>query len=373
MKHNVMSDINRIQEQYFQLIQPFVDNFVSRSPNRNEFLYFIEKIRLFWKKNITELDKLIEIVTDESNCFLLSGAIYVGCINDEQYHFKALGQHQFYYDPFIKLEVFYRSGIEFLGTQSIQSYTNKVFRDMQLIMNEYRTDFFVVPVDMIAWNSEESKIEMIHDIHEKLLANLVNKPGLSYDEFIQTFKSYEEIESLIDDEALKCLIFSSFEDAKLSIRERVEGYLKTKCAGLLEMKKLSESEKFGMATLNMLGQISDIILTCTQLRMTPFVRYDITFNYLMLMMSLFNDDLLIKTMIKKSIVAFIFYKTISCDTLTKIDFTTYKEIFDRIDIVSEVMTSKFNDDGEDLKFEKVKDEIYKVISGVIPNNINQAD
>lgn len=42
-------------------------------------------------------------------------------------------------------------------------------------------------------------------------------------------------------------------------------------------------------------------------------------------------------------------------------------------IAKKMMVSNFNDDGEDLKFEKVKAEISKSISNVIPNSSNQVD
>jgi len=78
-------------------------------------------------------------------------------------------------------------------------------------------------------------------------------------------------------------------------------------------------------TYSHVSQALDIIMTAISMNMYPYVRADVPFRYLSLIISSFLDDTELKSMLEKTVIFYILYKTVEHNSFQKIDFTEYCE------------------------------------------------
>lgn len=69
-----------------------------------------------------------------------------------------------------------------------------------------------------------------------------------------------------------------------------------------------EAKVFLVVLYSHLAQILDILLVCLMLRLYPYIRYEVAFSYLVLIMYTFIEDEKLRDMIEKTIVFYIFRK-----------------------------------------------------------------
>ena len=88
----------------------------------------------------------------------------------------------------------------------------------------------------------------------------------------------------------------------------------------------SEPARFLFTMYGLIGQVFNILFTCTYYNLTPFIRYNITFHYFKLFMHNFLSDKMLKKKIEDAIITYIFYHRIDKERISKIPFDDYFEI-----------------------------------------------
>jgi hypothetical protein len=69
-----------------------------------------------------------------------------------------------------------------------------------------------------------------------------------------------------------------------------------------------EAKVFLVTLYSYVAQILDILLICSMLRLYPYIRYEVTFSYLVPIMYTFIEDKKLRDTIEKTIVFYIFRK-----------------------------------------------------------------
>jgi hypothetical protein len=121
----------------------------------------------------------------------------------------------------------------------------------------------------------------------------------------------------------KHLMFSEQHRPNLTLREKINLYIdsQTDIVKLIEDK--SEAEIFLIAVYSWFSQIADILSVSTRLYLNPFIRFNITFHYLTLIMNIFLEDDKLRQIILNTIVFYIFYKSIDRNKFKNITFSDY--------------------------------------------------
>jgi hypothetical protein len=119
------------------------------------------------------------------------------------------------------------------------------------------------------------------------------------------------------------LVFESLDDRKLPLRGRMERYISSHLNMLPMVKKKSEVQIFMIAIYSYISQVIDIILICSILRINPYIRNEITFNYFLLIRHSFTEDKNLKRMIERTLLFYIFYRTIKHEQFADISFPEY--------------------------------------------------
>lgn len=358
-------ELENIQEDYTKLIESYSDTFKTGEFNYSIVSSFIEEVEVFWLERLDSARLLLDMLTSCNECYLLSGAMYLNSKNNEHFLLKALGDYQIMCDPFIKMEPFIRNNVAQIGRQKTNDFFMKVYRDTYNVLTDHKNDFIILPVAHLAWNLEKDKhMEILREIHLEFISGILGKEIKSVKDFYESYKNYSQIVKDLDEFYLDNLIFNGIEDIEMELDERINKYIETNVQG---MSDNSEAEKFMLSTFTMIAQITDILLIALNLRLIPFIRYDVTFRYFLIMNKLFREDKETSSMLNKTILAYLFYEKYPNTFFFDFNYNEYVSKLKDYNLIDDV-SRKLNLKSNELEDYGVR-EIIEIISGEFENKI----
>jgi hypothetical protein len=308
MAHINLQHIQNSQSQYRQLIEEFTQRYDIDELTWNQIASFLDEVEYFWRRRLDIIDVELEALTESNICFLLSGAIYLNVSDNEHYYFKSLGDFHILPDPFLKIEHFFRVSKTSFDSGEIFSYFRRVLNDTLEILEKFRDAFFILPIRLLATEDTESHHELLDKFFLNFLSSVFDKEYEHQDEFCDDYESFEQIESKLEPYIRERLIFNDPTEGKLPLRRKIEIYHESQISFTKLLAGQSEARVFLVTLYSYLSQISDILLVCTMQRLNPYIRFEITFHYLLLVMYTFLDDENLRNMIEKTIIFYIFRK-----------------------------------------------------------------
>lgn len=324
---NKADNITRFQNEYLDLILRYSSHF-KENIDTNLVTYFFDEIKLFWYNKLEIIEFELEEITETCDCFLLCGAVYLDVSETEPLYFKSFGDVHILFDPFLKVEPFFRVGDPTkISPDSVELF-KKVLKDTIEILTTYSGDFLILPINELTRRCHPDHGELLSKAFLGFVSSAFNSKFNNWEQFCDTYETYEDIEENIDPTLLEKLIFNDPNDYNLTLREQISLYRET----MFNMKVLTENKSepfiFLMILTSVISQVLDIILTCQILRLNPYIRFYNTFHYLTLIMYSFIEDENIKKMISNTILFYIFRKTIDIETIDK-SFRDYCEICEK--------------------------------------------
>lgn len=202
-------------------------------------------------------------------------------------------------------------------------YLKKTYLDAIEVLTKYKNHFFILPIREIAIKNDSKHREILDTFLLRFISHSLNKDFSNKEEFLNNYESYEGIERDMDERIRDHFIFDELSDAGLSLRKKIEHYSQAQMNFSVLIKNKSEPEIFLILSYSWVSQIIDILLICTSLQVSPYIRFDTTFHYLTLVMYTFIEDRNLKEMIEKTIVFYIVHKTIEKDRFKNIEFNEF--------------------------------------------------
>jgi hypothetical protein len=301
--------IKQSQFQYSQLIIDFANSFDVDKSTWTQIALFLDEIKYFWLARLEILEFELEALTERTTCVLLSGAIYLNVQDNEHFYFSSLGDIHILSDPFLKLEHFARMPEETFDSQEMMTYFQRVLCDTLEILKNFKNHFLILPVSLLAVEDPVRHRKLLDQFFLSFLSSIFDKKYEDQKMFCADYRSYEEIEGKLAPYVQERLVFTTAVTEKLSLRDKIEGYIHSQSSYVKLFAGLPEAEVFFAALYSYISQVLDIFLICSMLRLNPYIRYEITFHYLALVMHAFIDDKALRSMIENAIVFYVFRKT----------------------------------------------------------------
>lgn len=318
----ILTNIQKSQREYLVKILSY-DNILNENHIRsNAIAFMLDDIKLFWLERLKIIEFELEELSKKHCCFLLSGAIYLDVSGYNHYYFKSLGDYHLLYDPLLKMDHLFRLPKEKIDVHEIHSYFSDVYNDTIRILANYNSQFYILPIRQIAVESEEDQVEFLNKSFLNFLSSAFDEKFTDQDEFVKKYNTYEEIEKDLVTFIREHLVLSEH-DIDLPLREKVNSYIASQMGIKKLMRDKSEAQIFLLSIFSWFSQIVDVLSVCTRLRVTPFIRFNITFHYLALIMDIFADDAMLKSMIERTIIFYIFRTTIDKEHFENISFSDY--------------------------------------------------
>ncbi len=350
-------DLKEIQQQYSKLIR---SSNVSYDPGNFYFdaISLVEKCEAFWLSKNQQLSLILDDLTKENKCFFLSGAIYLNVAENEHYTFAALGDIHILNDPFVRMHGFFANGLDGINIHTI-SYFRDVYADTQNILDNYYDQFIFLSVDIMFDSVEKDKLKVISKGYWNVISSLLDTDINSVKEMKQQYSSIDDIEKHLSVKALNSLIFNDTDDAKLSLKARINKYFNDSQLPM-NIKIDDDFQRFHFATFAQISQAMEIILKCLQFNIIPYVRFDVTFRYLLLIGGAFNSDAKLKYILDYTIIGYLLSENINSHEIAKMGFESFYGKCNKNHYI-DIVYSKLNENGNDMHFLHVEDVINEII------------
>jgi hypothetical protein len=296
----------------------------------------IDEVHKFWLKKIPLIEKEMDLITGNGDSMLLSGAIYLDYKDNDHYIYKSLGTNHFLYDSIIKLEDMIRMPEKTINHNELSKLFKKAYDDVILILKNTRSHFYYVPLTIMIHKTLNNEYELMNNAFWGVISSLFDKQFVSKADFTCAFSTYEEIEKSLSPSHLKHIITLSENDRKIPLRKRMENYYNAQPFGQEFVKQNTDSSIFIMTMFGLISQVLSILLTSTIYNLIPFIRYNITFHYLSLLMGNFFSDTTMKNKIEKSIITYLFYHRVDKKFFKNINFDNYCHIATNFDLFSKI-------------------------------------
>lgn len=323
MTSPTLVNIKKAQKEYLAILSQYKDLFGQEDVPPKQIAPILDEINCFWRERLESIDFELRELTETNSCFLLSGAIYLNVPDNEHYYFKSLGDYHLLPDPFLKMGALFRVPDNIVVSRETVDYLKKVFKDTLLILEKHGNHFFILPTRELAVKDNAEHQKILDTFFARFVSEIVKRPISSVKEFCETHKSFEEIENAMDGYVRDQLKYSDSDETGMSLREKINHYCDTQMSFKDLAKNKPESEVFWVVTYSWVAQVIDILLICLRLNVCPYIRFEVTFHYLALLMDTFMEDKDLKKVIETSIVFYILRKTIDEDKFECIEFDEF--------------------------------------------------
>lgn len=363
---NKKNELNKIQFEYYQLLskklpEMYKGNF--ENLKKATLLQLIDEIKIFWRKKISLVEFELENSINSTENLLLSGSVYLDVKSNEHYHFSLFADYNIVDDPLLKLESLIRySDQEIIDSQMIAIF-KKAYNDALEISEKYSDVIYILPIREIISKDFDKNQELINSFYWKFISYILNVQLKDEIDFFDKFKKIEDLETEMDDYLLNSLIFTDMNDSKLSLKEKCDKYKKNNP----QFRKMNSVEIFNIATYSYIAQIVDMLINASIFGFTPYIRNNITFKYLILLMNSFLEDKQIKHTIMKSIILHISYNVIPLDELTKYDFFEFTKKTEKRNMLFNIIESlkSSNNDFFQIDIDVIKEIMIEKVHKAI--------
>lgn len=298
MTSPTLVNIKKAQKEYLAMLSQYKDLFGQEDIPKKQIAPILDEISCFWLGRLEAVEFELRELTETNSCFLLSGAIYLNVFDNEHYYFQSLGDYHLLPDPFLKMETLFRLPDNIAVSEEAIDYLKKVFKDTLEILEKYGNHFFILPTRELAIKDDVEHQEIMEVFFARFVSEIIKRPVSNIKEFCEAHKSFEEIENAIDADVRELLKYSDSKESGLSLREKILQYCDSQMGLKDLLKNKPETEVFWVTTYSLVAQVIDILLICLRLNVLPYIRFEVTFHYLVLLMDTFIEDKDLKRLLK---------------------------------------------------------------------------
>ncbi len=355
MKIPTLVNINRSQEEYLAILLQYKEYVQANDLSVTKICALLDEVKCFWLKQIRPIEFELEELTESRTCFVLSGAIFLNVSEFEHFYFKSLGDCHIISDPFSKFDMIFRHHEEEINVVDMVDYFKRAFFDTLEILTTYKEYFYVLPIQEIAVEDQQQHRDLLDIFFWRFISSAFHNEFNSFEDFYKQYHSLEEVEADLSKNISDYIVFNDLNERMLPLRERLEIFTGQSNTIALNVSFASEIQMFLISIFSYIAQIADILYVCSVLRLNPYIRFDVTFSYFTIVMNVFTDDEPLRNMIEKTLLCYIFYRSIDESNFIDISFPSYCNKLKEKSLLNSVLEKihdkeidMFNDDSSQL-------------------------
>lgn len=326
--------LNDIQQEYLNLLKSKKEIVFSDDLSLIEISKIVEEVDIFWRKNRDKFLFDLDYFDDKETLFL-AGSMYLDFEDNKHYYFKTFGQEHIVNEPMLKFRNILNDTMQ--ESHNIISIFKRSFKNTLNLLEEYRTYFYILPLDYIITVYNEELLELELSIFYQLLSSLLDYEEISsHDSFIEKFNSLEEIENILTAKNISLFEYDKT-DKYLSLKEKLDKY-----QNRIPFMYDNYLEKFLFLLFNYWNQTIHIFITFLELDFIPYINFkEAFFNFEALFLSLYQYDNA-EEILNKIIMFYTFNICIDKKEFNEIDFEEYVNSVQENDFQEKIM--KNNDE-----------------------------
>ncbi len=112
---------------------------------------------------------------------------------NEHYFFKSLGDLHFLYDPFLKLDLFFRIPSEKINSEQMIGLLRRVYADTIKVLTTYKGYFYILPLQEIAVQDIDEHTRLIKTFFWRFMSSAFDCEFKSDNDFYNKYNTLEEM------------------------------------------------------------------------------------------------------------------------------------------------------------------------------------
>lgn len=329
----LIEELKELQKTYKEILKKAAENIFERNS-----IAVIDEINVFWHRNKKLVSCILKNLCAPYQTYVFTGAVILDIGDYEHYPFVTLGKYHLWDDPICKYTEIAGKTKNIDLDKKLKEQIISTINDNIRIIDEASDIIFILPIRFLSKNDDE----IIHKAAMQAFLNLFEEK-INFKDYQKDFKTIEDIKNKISPNAEKSIVLSEDDDNTLELETRFANY---KQKALLPLAATaSDAEIFWFCIYSYIKQAFDIIFTSCEYKLIPYVRFNVTFKYVLILAGNFVDNLEIKEMIFKCTVAHLIYRSFDKEKIKSITFRRYYQLIQQHDFENKLF--------EDLKNEKI--------------------
>lgn len=313
------NELNCIQKEYLGILQSF-DTSVINEEFYLRAVTLVDKCSLFWASKRLEIVEILNELTKQEKCFLLSGAIYLEVGDNGHYEFGSVGERNIINDPVIRMKSFFYNENRVVTDKLKECFCDAI-QDTVDVLTNYSDCFVVLSIDSLAEDDFEENQKLVKKVYWDILSSALHADIDSLSVLKDEYPTLQQLENALGDSAKK-FVFNNMYDVEMTLKDRVNKWLDENNK-MIRFELNNDIDKFFYASMSQVQQALDIILKCLRFRLYPFIRFGITIQYFLLIAGALPSDELLCEHIDNALVSYLFTKYVIPDKIATIDFEQY--------------------------------------------------
>lgn len=277
----------------------------------------LDEINLFWATRLEVVDLYLRNLSPTLDTYAFTGATFLDLEELEHYSFMLLGDIHILDDQaYIYANIVTKvKNPEF--TQKMRKQIVNSIRSNLEILTKYGDYILILPLR----SSEPEYRDLIAKNMNSVFLDLFKDPPASIEDYFAHYITIDDICKGLRDDIPDALLLSDTDDISKPFRERLDIAQKDQSYSLF----IDEPFGFRFYTLvgGHLGQALDIIFSCYNYNITPYIRYRVAFYYLLLLSQNFSEQEDIFPMFFKCRLARAIYVNFDTERFKYVDFNDY--------------------------------------------------
>lgn len=308
----------------------------------NDTFALLDEINVFWNSNRKLVECAVQYISKPYNTYAFTAATILDIDDNEHYPFLCLGDCHIWDDPIYSYIGMIRSSFnDRFNTEIKEQVINTIKENIKIIEN-YNDKIVILPLRMLSGIN----IEYISKAAEKAFLGLFKDEPENIKQYFETYKTVDDIDLGIRDDVKNMIILSDIDTNSDGLAVKLNNY---KTGITLPIRDDSNDAKvFFLAVVGFLSQALDIILTCSTFKLIPYVRYNVTYKYILILSNSFKDNIELDKWLFRCIVAHLLHESFDKENFSEIPIDDFIEIIKRSEFEKKLF-SKFESAGISLE------------------------
>ncbi len=278
----------------------------------------VDEIGVFWRRNKKIVQCILRYLYQPYSAYVFTAATILDMDDYEHFPFVSLGKYHFWDDPIYKYITMLRKtdfnrDFNFKMKEQIES----TIRDNIKIIEQARGIIYILPIRLLTEDNS-----MIYKAADQAFFSMF-KDSLDIESYKNQFKTISDIKNGLLPGIDTSIFFLEDEDSGLDLETRFTVYKESTVLPL--SSDATDAEVFWFVVYSYLAQAFDTILLSAEHRLVPYIRFKVTFKYILQISGNFVDNEEISDMLFKCVISHILHHKFDKQKIYEIDIRDYYE------------------------------------------------
>lgn len=313
MKSNLLlNKIQLIQAEYKELLVALLPKLKS-----SHSLEALDEINLFWLRHIEEIQLYLKAWFPGTNSYVFTAATFMDFENNEHLPFLLMGNKHVFDDPLSKYSEMQSKMPDGKDAKFLYGQIGVTAEDNLKLLEKVRGEILILPLRLL---NQSNNYNSLYKVGEQAFISLFNGIN-SLSDYFAKCNSIDDIVRFARDDIESIVMFSEDDDAAKPFEERFKVALK-ETRFMVDQAK-SDSYNFFMLVFGCIQQAIDVIISCVEYGCIPYIRYPVSFHYILLLSENMLDIEHVATLRFRMSVAFVVYQLCDKGRLGRIDLDAF--------------------------------------------------